>query len=166
MHGYTHNTHASKMIFFFSSDQIYKKGPESAGSREKLNFRFFQFHFLSYGSFCDVITPIFDEFFTIIRKIRIGEIFSFYSAHSASSIKTGSKQRVGEGRQILSWEKAIFYVSSLERPTYCDLRRRYRTFKTFRGFFFYPSSVFPNLLLTSDRSTLDTFTADTGGGFK
>ena len=99
-------------------------------------------------------------------KKKIGEIFSFYSAHSASSIKTGSKQRVGEGRQILSWEKSIFYVSSLERPTYCDLRRRYRTFKTFRGFFFYPSSVFPNLLLTSDRSTLDTFTADTGGGFK
>ena len=28
--------------------------------------------------FCDVITPIFDEFFTITRKIEIGEFFYSY----------------------------------------------------------------------------------------
>ena len=56
---------------------------------------FSYFYFVSYGHFCDVITPIFDEFFTITRNIRIGEFFSFYSAHSASSMKTGSKLRGG-----------------------------------------------------------------------
>ena len=39
-------------------DQIYKKDPQSAESKEKSNFRFL--FFSSYGHFCDVIIPIFD----------------------------------------------------------------------------------------------------------
>ena len=48
------------------------KDPESAESKEKSNFRFFDL-----WSFCDVITPIFDEFFTITQKMKIGKIFYF-----------------------------------------------------------------------------------------
>ena len=66
-------------------------------SKEKSNFRFVRFLFfelwLFFGYFCDVITPIFDEFFTITRKIKIGEFFYYFShtiPHSPSSIKTGS----------------------------------------------------------------------------
>ena len=43
------------------------KGPESAESKEKLSFRFL--FFSSNGHFCDVITPIFNEFFMITQKI-------------------------------------------------------------------------------------------------
>ena len=32
-----------------------------------------------FWSFCDVITPIFDELFTITRKINIGEVFYYFS---------------------------------------------------------------------------------------
>ena len=62
----------------------------------KIKFQVFPIFFSSYGHFCDVSTPIFDEFFMITQKIkiRIFQIFfSFYSAHSASSIKTGLKLR-------------------------------------------------------------------------
>ena len=37
--------------------------------------------FFELWSFCDVITPIFDEFFTITRKIKNGEFF-YYFSHS------------------------------------------------------------------------------------
>ena len=51
----------------FKSFQIYVKDLESAESKEKSNFSFSNFYFSSYGHFCDVITPIFDEFFTITQ---------------------------------------------------------------------------------------------------
>jgi len=60
-------------IFFFKSVQIYMKDVECAESNEKSDFSDF------YFSSCDVIIPIFDEFFTITLKIKIGEFFLFHS---------------------------------------------------------------------------------------
>ena len=79
------------------------KDVELAESKEKSNFRFVQFLFFElwsfFGYFCNVITPIFDEFFTITRKIKSEHFFiiffSFYSAHNASSIQIGSKMIAG-----------------------------------------------------------------------
>ena len=49
------------------------KDADLAESREKSNFRFFQFLFFELWSFfyhyCDVITPIFDDFF------RSGQVY-------------------------------------------------------------------------------------------
>ena len=92
----------------------------------KIIKKFSDFYFSSYDHFCDVITPIFDEFFTINREKKIGEflysIFSFYSAYSASSIKTRLKLR-GEGGgvlHILSWEKAE--ISFVRVSTHEDIK--------------------------------------------
>ena len=41
--------------------------------RKKIKFPIFIFS--SYGHFCYVITPIFDEFFTITRKIKSDNYF-------------------------------------------------------------------------------------------
>ena len=38
------------------------KDAESAESKENKISNFFDFYFSSYGHFCDVITPIFEEF--------------------------------------------------------------------------------------------------------
>ena len=50
------------------------KNPELAESKEKSNFRFFQFLFFELWSFLYSKLPIFDEFLTITRKIKIGKI--------------------------------------------------------------------------------------------
>ena len=95
--------------FFFKSFQIYMRDPESAKSKEKSNFRFFRF-FIFWDMVLFVrFTPIFDEFFTINRKIKIGEFFilhSFFSAHSTSVLKIGSKLRWGAGVCISLREKS------------------------------------------------------------
>ena len=48
------------------------KDPQSAESKEKENFWFFSISIFRvmviFGHFCDVITTIFDEFFTITRE--------------------------------------------------------------------------------------------------
>ena len=56
--------HTSKSFFFSKVVKSIWNDLESDESKEKSNFKFFRFYFLSYGHFCDVITPIFDEFFT------------------------------------------------------------------------------------------------------
>ena len=79
--------------------------------KKNLIFRFFRFYFLSYGHFYDVITPIFNEFFIITWKIKIGEFiyyfFSSYSAHSASFMKVGSKLRGGRSLLVVSWDRGL-----------------------------------------------------------
>ena len=42
------------------------------------NLRFFRFYFSNYGHFCDVSTPISNEFFTITRKIKIRKMFIIF----------------------------------------------------------------------------------------
>ena len=61
-------------------------------------------------SSCDVITPIFDEFFTITRKIKIGEFF-YYFSHSIQSIAHLSwkwdQNWGGWGLLVVPWDKAF-----------------------------------------------------------
>ena len=88
-------------IFFFKSVQI--KDAKCAESKEKSNLRFFYFYFSSYGHFCDVIIPIFDNNSKNINLRIFKLFFPYYTAHSPSSLETGSKLR-GGGLYIGSWE--------------------------------------------------------------
>ena len=54
-------------IFFFKRGQIYMKNPELVESKEKSNFIFLRFLIFELWSF---FTQIFDEFFTMTRKIK------------------------------------------------------------------------------------------------
>ena len=91
------------------------KDLESAESKEKLNFQFLFFELWSFFSHvCDVITPIFDSFFTITRKIKIEKLFFILSStlriFHKNGIKTEGRGR-GEawgGLHILSWDRAKF----------------------------------------------------------
>ena len=66
--------------------------------------------FFELWSFLWSQTPIFNEFFTITRKMKIREFFNYFF-HSASSMKTGSNLREGEGLLVVDWEKAnCFFI--------------------------------------------------------
>ena len=104
---------ASAFLDIFSFSKVFKFTSKIRYRLNRNENQISDLYFSSYGNFCDVITPISDEFFTITRKIKIGEFFlffSFYSVHTASSMKTGSKLREGEeGLLVVNWEKAVIY---------------------------------------------------------
>ena len=89
----------------------------------------YDFHFSGYGHFYDVITPIFRWIFPDNSKNKNWRIFllyfSFYSAHFASSIKTGSKLKGEGGLHILSREKART-CTDREKLIINKLRLRYK----------------------------------------
>ena len=64
---------------------------QSAEYKEKPNFNFF----FSYGHFCDVITPIFDDNSKNRNRRIFLLFFPFYSAHSAPFIKFWPLLRAG-----------------------------------------------------------------------
>ena len=85
-----------QIFFTFKSVQILMEDAESAESKEKV--KFFRFLFFELWSF---LYPNFRWIFHDYLKNKNGKNwkinFSFVSAHCASSIGTGSKQREGEG---------------------------------------------------------------------
>ena len=50
---------------------------------------------VTFGNFCDVIPPIFEEFFTIARKIKNGKFIFIRFSTLRIIHKTGSKLREG-----------------------------------------------------------------------
>ena len=85
---------------------------ESTESKEKSNFRFFRFLFFELWSFfdhfCDVITPIFDEFFTITRKIKI-RFFKIIFFILFSTFRIIHKNRI---KTEASWEKVYIFENN------------------------------------------------------
>ena len=103
--------------FFFASVQIYMKDAES---KEKSNFRFFRFLFFELSP--EILRrhhPNFRWFFHDNSKHKYRKkivfFFSFSSAHSTSSMKTGSKLKGHVTLHILNWEKAcnLFYTQQI-----------------------------------------------------
>ena len=74
-------------FFFFKSVQIYKKDPESAFQKNlKIKFQIFPiFIYRDMVIFGHICTQIFDDFFSITWKIKIGEFF-YYFFHSIQHI--------------------------------------------------------------------------------
>ena len=73
-------------FLFFKNGQIYMNDLESAELNGKSNFRFFRFLFFELWFFLVIFVlkmSIFDEFFTITRKIKMGKLFFHSFQHIA-----------------------------------------------------------------------------------
>ena len=66
-------------ILFFS--KVFKFTWKMRNRLKRKKNQISDFYFSSYGHFSDVIPPIFNEFFTITQKIKIGEFF-YHFFHS------------------------------------------------------------------------------------
>ena len=95
-------------------------------------------------SFCDVITPSFDGFFTITQKIKIGEFFYYlpHRAHSPSSIKTGPKLKGGVSVLVMDRKTATAY----NRIRNCDAVVRMTSATTTAIIFFNNRKCFKKFL--------------------
>ena len=95
----------------FISVQIHMKDAESAESKEKSNFRFFQFLFFEFWSF---LYPNFRWIFHNDSKNKNWKKkISFYSAHCTSSKKMGSNLRREGGVCISLAGKWPIYIRNL-----------------------------------------------------
>ena len=106
------------------SERIFNPMRYTGPHYTKFSSVFSDFYFSSYGHFLVILWCHHTNFRWIFQdnsknkknwKLFLFQ-FSFYSAHSASSIKTGSQLRGrGGGLHILSWEKPHFWCKSFSK---------------------------------------------------
>ena len=108
-------------LFRLRSKSINSKKYKHQLNRKKNQISdFFYFYFSRYSHFCDLVTPIFNEFFIVTRKMNLEEKFiSFFIIFSTLRIihknRIKTKEMKGRGLHILSWENTHLFTFCTRR---------------------------------------------------